>query len=262
MAGRVRSAISQLYPDRILVRGYDLVELVGTHTFGDVVYLLMSGELPGGQEGRLVEAILVSCAEHSINAPSTHAARTVANCGVPVQSAIAAGVSAVGEYHGGAGEACARMLQEAIRARPGTPPEVLAGEIVADFRRGGQRVPGFGHRFHDPDPRAVRLLSLADEWGISGQHVALARAMVGALRAATGRSLPMNVDGALGALISDMGIDWRYGKALFLLGRTAGLAAHVHEEMTTGRPFKFFGPVEVEYVGPPERPVPAGDPRQ
>jgi len=103
------------------------------------------------------------------------------------------------------------------------------------------------------------LLSLADEWGISGTHVALAQAIVVALQAATGRSLPMNVDGALAALISDMGIGWRYGKALFIIARTAGLAAHVHEETTTGKPFKFFAPTDAEYVGPPERPVPLKD---
>ncbi|MFH1929714.1 MAG: citrate/2-methylcitrate synthase [Chloroflexota bacterium] len=172
---------------------------------------------------------------------------------------MAAGVSAIGEYHGGAGEACARMLQEAALAHPETSPDALARDIVEDFRRGGRRIPGFGHRIHDPDPRAVRLLSLADEWGISGPHVALARAIVAGLLAATGRSLPMNVDGALAALISDMGIDWRYGKALFIVARTAGLAAHVHEETTTGKPFKFFAPTDAEYVGPPERPVPLKD---
>jgi len=259
MIPQVKSAISQVYPDRILVRGYSLVELVGTYTFGDVVYLLMTGELPHGQEGRLVEAILVSCAEHNINTPSTHAARTVANCGVPLQTAIAAGVSAIGEYHGGAGEACARILQEEVSAHPETSPDALAQDIVEDFRRGKRRIPGFGHRIHDPDPRAVRLLSLADEWGISGPHVALARAIVTALQATTGRSLPMNVDGALAALISDMGIGWRYGKALFIIARTAGLAAHVHEEITTGKPFKFFVPTDADYVGPPERPVPLKD---
>ena len=259
MSPQVKSAISQVYPDRILVRGYSLVDLMGTYTFGHVVYLLMTGELPQGQEGRLVEAILVSCAEHSINTPSTHAARTVVNCGVPLQSGIAAGVSAIGEYHGGAGEACARMLQETVLTHPESPPEALAWDIVEDFRQGGRRIPGFGHRIHDPDPRAVRLLALADEWGISGPHVALAQAIVVALQVATGRSLPMNVDGALAALVSDMGIDWRYAKALFIIARTAGLAAHVHEEITTGKPFKFFSPTDVAYVGPPERPVPLKD---
>jgi len=131
---------------------------------------------------------------------------------------------------------------------------------VEDFRRDGRRIPGFGHRIHDPDPRAARLLSLADEWGISGPHVALAQEIVAVLQTATGRSLPMNVDGALAALLSDMGIDWRYSKALFIIiARTAGLAAHVQEELAIGKPFRFFAPTEAEYVGHPERPVPLKD---
>jgi citrate synthase len=181
----------------------------------------------------------------------------VANCGAPLQAAVAAGISAIGEHHGGAGEACAKILQEALQVRPTASAEVLAGEIVAEFRAAGQRLPGFGHRFHDPDPRAERLLALAEEWGLSSTHVALARAIVAELKAATGRSLPLNVDGALAALISDLGIDWRYGKALFIIGRTAGLVTHVHEELMTGKPFKFAARVEADYIGPAERPLPA-----
>lgn len=256
MSDPVRTAISQVYSDRILVRGYNLVEMAGRCSFGDVVYLLLTGELPAGQEGALLEAILILCTEHNLNAPSTHTARAVANCGAPLQAAVAAGINAIGEYHGGAGEACAKILQEAIQAKPTVSVEALAGEIVADFRATEQRIPGFGHRFHDPDPRAERLLALADEWGLSGGHVALARAIVAELKVASGRSLPLNVDGALAALISDLGIDWRYGKALFIIGRTAGLVTHVHEELTTGKPFKFAARVEAEYIGPAERSLP------
>ncbi|HYN87521.1 MAG TPA: citrate/2-methylcitrate synthase, partial [Ardenticatenaceae bacterium] len=179
----VQTAISQVHPDRILVRGYSLADMAGVYSFGDVIYLLITKELPQGREGQLIEAMLVCCAEHSINAPSTHVARAVANCGVPLQSAVAAGVSAVGENHGGAGEACARILQEAVAADGEAPPETVAAAIVADWRRNGRRLPGFGHRFHDPDPRAERLLALADEWGLSGPHVALARAIVAELKA-------------------------------------------------------------------------------
>ncbi len=256
MVEPITTAISQIYPDRVLVRGYNLVDMAGGYTFGDVVYLLMTGELPRGPEGRMIEAMLVICAEHSINAPSTQVARTVASCGVPMQCAIAAGINAIGEYHGGAGEACAKMLQVALR-HPESDPESLAAHIVAEFRQAGQRIPGFGHRFHNPDPRAERLLALADTWNISGPHVTLARAIEAELERAAQRPLPLNVDGAQAAILSDMGIDWRYAKAVFIIGRTAGLAAHVHEEWTSGSPLKFAGKREIKYVGPPERRVPA-----
>jgi len=252
----VKTAISQVSPGKILVRGYNLADMIGEYSYGDMVYLFMTGELPRAHEGDLLEAMLVSSVDHGLTAPSTHTARAVANCGVPVQAALAAGVTAIGEHHGGAGEACARILQEATREQPDAPLEELAAHIVAEARRQGKRLPGFGHRYHNPDPRAGKLLALADAWGISGRHVALARAIVAQLAEVTGRALPMNVDGAIAALISDMGIDWRYGKAVFILGRVAGMAAHVHEEMLTGKPFKFIAPVQAEYVGPAERPVP------
>ncbi|MEA3334297.1 MAG: citryl-CoA lyase [Chloroflexota bacterium] len=253
----VQTSISQVFPDRILIRGYSLADLIGVYGFGDVVYLLLVGELPTGHEGGLIDAILVACVEHNINAPSTHTARVVANTGTSLQSAVAAGISAIGEHHGGAGEACARILQEALLTDPTAELDVLAGRIVADARHDGRRLPGFGHRFHDPDPRAERLLGLADQWSLSGRHVSLARAIEGALRSATGRSLPINVDGALAALISDLGIDWRHGKSLFLIGRSAGLVAHAYEETGTGKPFQFAERVDVSYIGPGERSVPA-----
>ncbi len=251
-----RTTIAQLYPDRILVHGYNLVEMGERYSFGDMVYLLLTGELPPGRDGELLEAMLVLTAVHGINSPSTHTVRAVANCGVPLQTAVAAGVSAIGDKHGGAGEACARILQEAVAAQPDAPPEELARQIVAAARANKQRLPGFGHRFHDPDPRAQRLLDLAAAWGISGRYTALAQAIVAALHEAAGRSLPLNVDGALAALISDMGMDWRMGKAIFILGRTAGFIAHAQEELATGKPFQFINNVDAEYVGAGERPLP------
>lgn len=254
----ITTAISQVFPDRIIVKGYNLAEMPGRYQFGDVVYLLMSGELPAGHEGDMIEAMLVAAAEHSANAPSIHTARTVAGCGVPIQSAIAAGISAIGDYHGGAGEACAHLLQDTLAQNPDLDPQTLAARLVADFRQQKKRLPGFGHRFHTPvDPRSQRLLALADPWKLSGPHIALARAIEDELRRTTGRALPMNIDGAMAAILSDMGIDWRFGKVIFIIARTAGLAAHVHEEMTTGKPLQFAGKRQINYVGPAERPLPS-----
>ncbi len=252
----VQTNIAELHPDRILLHGYNLVEMGGRYSFGDTIYLLLMGELPPNREGDLLEAMLVLTAVHGINSPSTHTVRAVANCGVPLQTAVAAGVSAIGDNHGGAGEACARILQEAVAAQPDALPEELARQIVAEARIDKQRLPGFGHRFHNPDPRADRLILLANEWKIGGKYLALVQAIVTELHKATGRSLPLNVDGALAALISDMGMDWRVGKAVFILGRTAGFIAHAQEELTTGKPFQFIKSVDVDYVGVGERPLP------
>lgn len=252
----VQTTIAEVNDDRILLRGYDLVEMGGRFSFGDTVYLLMMGELPPGREGDLLEAMLVMTAVHGINSPSTHTTRAVASCGAPLQTAVAAGISAIGEHHGGAGEACARLLQEAIRAHPDMSVDELAQLIVFEAREDKRRLPGFGHRIHNPDPRTERLFALSEEWGISGRHTALALAIASALQEATGRSLPLNVDGALAALISDMNMDWRMGKTIFILGRTAGLAAHAQEEFVSGKPLQFINNVDASYVGFEERPLP------
>lgn len=250
----VETAISQAFADRIEVRGYDLIALAAHRSFGDMVYLLLRGDLPPGREGELIEAMLVVMAEHSINAPSTHAARTVANCGSPLQSAVAAGISAVGDHHGGAGEQCAALLQAGVR-RAGEPfdaaaASAVAAAIVDEAAAAGRRLPGFGHRLHDPDPRAVFLLERARRLGLYGRHAAVAEQIVVRLRERTGKSLPLNVDGALAALASDMGFSTLMAKGLFILARTAGLLAHVQEEYETGKPMKFVPRAEVKYTGP------------
>ena len=106
-----KTSISQVRPNEILVRGYPIEELTSRRSFGDIVYLLLTGELPVGNEGRLVEAILVACCEHSLASPSVDAVRFVASSGVPLQTAVAAGVSGIGEVHGGAIEPCARLVK-------------------------------------------------------------------------------------------------------------------------------------------------------
>ena len=126
-----------------------------------MVYLLLRGELPPAGEGQLLEAMLVVMAEHSINAPSTHTARTVANCGSPLQTAVAAGISAIGEHHGGAGEQCAELLQEGVRlAAEPFDAAAVARLIVERAATDGRRLPGYGHRMHDPDPVSYTHLTL------------------------------------------------------------------------------------------------------
>ncbi len=246
----IETGISQAFADRIEVRGYNLIDLAQNCSFGEMVYLLLQGRLPPGREGELLETMLVVMAEHSINAPSTHAARTVANCGSPIQSAVAAGISAIGDHHGGAGEQCAELLQAAVRAAQPFDVATAAAAIVEQAAAAGKRLPGFGHRLHDPDPRAVFLFARARELGLAGPHVALAEAIVTALHARTGKSLPLNVDGALAALASDMGFAPLMARGLFILARTAGLLAHVQEEYATGKPMRFVPRMQVRYTGP------------
>lgn len=245
-----KTGISRVAPNEILVRGYPIEQLARQKLFGDVVFLLLKGELPQKNEGRLVEAILIACCEHSLASPSVDAVRFVASAGVPLQTAVAAGVCAIGEVHGGAMEACAELLYAAVKGKQ-TPEQVF--DLLAAKKR---RLPGFGHPVHTDDPRTRTLLALADELELAGPHTDFARELEKAAERKVGRRLPMNVDGAIGALLCDLGIDARLGKAFFITARSAGYAAHAHEQVTQERPFKAAEHTEITYTGPARRDVP------
>lgn len=249
-----RTAISRVRPNEIRVRGYDLIELIGKRSYGDVVYLLLAGDLPSGNEGRMVEACLVAASEHSVVAPSVDAARYVASAGVTLQAAVAAGVIGLGDHHGGAVDACARALLDASES--GLPDEEAAVEIAERHEAAGRRLPGFGHVVHDPDPRARRLLEVAGELGLRGRWCALAEAFEGAAEHVFGKPLKMNVDGALAAILLELGLDWRLGKAFYVIARAPGFVAHVFEEQTRERPYRDVGWENVGYDGPEDRPLP------
>src|SRR3954451_7759894 len=217
-----RTRISEVKPNEVRIRGYDLMGLIGGRSFGDVTFLLLSGDLPKGNEGRMMEALLVSCAEHSLVAPSVDAARFVASSGVPLQAGVAAGMLALGDVHGGAVEEGADMLLEAddLHRDPGDAAKLM----VARYAEERRRVPGYGHVVHDPDPRGRRLFEVAKELGFRGRVCELALASDPALKQQLGRELRMNIDGAMAALLLEIGLDPALGKALYVIGRAPGLA--------------------------------------
>jgi citrate synthase len=243
-----RTSIARVRPGEITVRGHDLVDLIGRRPFGDVVYLLLAGELPEGDQGRMIDAMIVSAAEHSLVAPSVDAARFVASAGVPLQAAVAAGTLALGEHHGGAVDAAARLLLDA--AETGLPDPEAARAVARRLSDRGRRLPGYGHIVHDPDPRAGRLFEVAEELGFRGRWCALAEALEAVTEEAFGRRLRMNVDGAMAALLLELGLDWRLGKAFYVVGRSPGLVAHVFEEQSRERPYRDIGWENVTYDGP------------
>lgn len=243
--------ISLVQPGKITIRGYELSDLMGAISFGDMIYLLFAGELPQKNEGKMIEAILVCGAEHGMATPSTNAVRSVASCGVPIQASVAAGIISLGDFHGGAIEKCAQLLQDNLEAAREVGFAEQAVKIVKEKKEKKQRIMGFGHGIHQPeDPRVVKIFALAEEYGIAGDHIRLARELEAALIEINKRSLPMNVDGAIAAVISDLGMDWRYGKAFFFLARAAGLSAHAYEQATKERPMRrVYRWDEVNYTG-------------
>src|SRR2546425_5382327 len=147
-----KTSLSAVEKNKILIRGYRVQDLMEHCTFGDIIYLTFTGELPTGREGQIIEMIVVSSTDHSLLAPSIDATRFVASGGVPLQASVAAGIISLGDHHGGAIEQCAKLLQESTQSGS------TASEIGSRFRSLKQRVPGFGHPWDGRDPRTPALI--------------------------------------------------------------------------------------------------------
>jgi citrate synthase len=221
--------IAQAHPDRVEVRGRDLtLDLVGRMSFTEFFHLLVTGEEPTEDQRFFLDALLVSIAEHGLMPTNVAARMTLAADPASLQGAVAAGILGAGPVVLGTAEECARLLADGVAAAK------APGEVVAEVRAGGGRMPGFGHPVHQPvDPRAERLLELADERGVAGPHTALARGLREAVAAAWGRPLPMNVSMPIAAVLLDLGYPASLVKTIPILARTASLLAHLAEERET-----------------------------
>jgi succinyl-CoA synthetase alpha subunit len=248
------TAITRVKPNKVAVRGYDIAELMGRVSFGAAVYLILTGELPSPAVARLMDAILVSSIDHGATPPSALAARTVASTGATLSASVAAGIASINRHHGGAIEDCARQLKGIAdrSARESISMDEAATRTLATMREAGERMPGFGHRLHTKDPRTARLFELAREAGIDGTHMQAARAIEKAFADAK-KSLPINVDGAMGAILADLGMNPAAFNGIFMIARTPGLVAHVIEEQTREKPMRRIEPVNHGYDGPPSR---------
>jgi citrate synthase len=219
-----RTRISRAYPDRVEVRGRDLAgDLMGRLTFTEYFHLLLTGAEPTEEQRFFLDLLLVAIAEHGMMPTNVAARMTLAADPGSLQGAVAAGILGAGPVVLGTSEECANLLLS----------EEEPDEIVRRLRDAGQKVPGFGHALHKPvDPRAERILELADARGVSGRHVARARALHEAV------GLTMNVAMPIAAVLLDLGFPASTAKAVPILARTAGLLAHLAEERE--RPLGFL----------------------
>jgi citrate synthase len=255
------SNIGQAYPDRVEIRGRDLTgDLMGRLSFTEYFHLLLTGHEPTEDQRFFLDLLLVAIAEHGMMPTNVAARMTLAADPGSLHGAVAAGILGCGPVILGTSEECARLLEEAQqRVAAGGDPAEVADEAVQAIRAAGGRAPGFGHPVHRPlDPRAERILELADARGASGPHVLLARRVRDAVTEAWGRPLTMNVSMPIAAVMLDLGFPSSAVKSIPILARTAGLLAHLAEEQRRPLGFLMAGRAEeaIEY----ERPVEDGSP--
>jgi citrate synthase len=247
-----RTAIVQARDGEIRIRGRNVTVLMQDATFTDTIFLLHRGRRPDARERRLLDAMLTACADHGSGAPSCATARLAASGNrQSLSAAVAAGVLAIGDEHGGAGELCMQLIARGVAAARtrGIPLDTVAAEMAHEARAAGRRIPGLGHRVHSHDPRVDVLFALARQEAGDGEGVVFVRGLQQAIATAA-RPLPINIDGALAAVLHDLGFPPEAGKLLFIIARVAGLTAEVAEEYAREKPMRIRIPVEYDGAPP------------
>ena len=244
------SALTDTDAERVYLRGRPLDELIGRRSFAEVVLLLWLGEDPDARHVRLFDACLVATIDHGARAPSALAGRTAAASRAGSVPALAAGILSFGSLHG----AVVTGLLEILAKRPAGPPyEAWAEEVVADRRTRGERIPGVGHRSHEVDRRADRLFALLRETNPESTAATAVAALAEAVSRRAARPIPINVDGAVAACLDEIGLAPPLGDIAFAVSRSAGIGAHVVEEVERGQPMRTIDPTRFVYDGPSRR---------
>ena len=255
------TSIIDIHPGEIVVRGYPIQELIGELSFPQMVWLMLRGEVPSREQAKLLEAALVAAVDHGPQAPSIAISRMAVTCGLPINGAMASAINALDDIHGGAGQQCMELYQSiAQRADAGdSEKDAVEPELDRFIAERGKIVPGFGHRFHGIDPRAVKLLDLvrraqASEV-VSGHFARIGTLIEQSLKRRKGRGIPMNIDGATAVIYSELGFAAPLGRGLFVLSRSVGILAHAWEQTQQGGRIKGPMPPKIpfQYTGPPVR---------
>ncbi len=241
-----KTSISGIVDGETLIHGYKITDLIDQVSFTDAIFLELKGELPTEKEKAMLDGILISTIDNGLGPPSVTNARNSASAGNPMQAAVAAGILGVGESHGGAIEECARLLQMGMSA------QALVEKVIGS----GDRIPGFGHKvYKDEDPRATQIFNKAKSLGFYSENCELVKEVEKKLEELKGKRIVINVDGAIAAVVSDMGFDYKLGKGFFIIGRVVGLVAHIFEEWVREKPYRRIADEEIEYDGTPPREI-------
>jgi citrate synthase len=246
-SGQPVSHISQAHPDRVEVRGRDLTgDLMGRLTFTEYFHLLLTGDEPTEDQRYFLDLLLVAIAEHGMMPTNVAARMTLAADPGSLHGAVAAGILGCGPVILGTSEECARLLEAAQeKVLAGGDPAAVGEEVAREVRAAGDKLPGFGHPVHRPlDPRAERILELAEQRGVAGPHVLLARCIRDGVEAAWGKPLTMNVSMPIAAVMLDLGFPSAAVKSVPILARTGSLLAHLAEERRQPVGFLMAGAAE------------------
>ena len=252
----LKTTISKVEKDKIITRGYNQRDLIEKIRYSDMIYLLLKGKLPSIKEGKIFNHVLVSFCDHGVTPPSTQTARLVASSGSPINSAVAGALLSFGHKHAGAIQKTMELYQSKINSLYLTEDSALDNKQIAslaidiynEYILGEEKIPGVGHRYHNVDPRADKLMDIVIKEGFVGPHIKLALAVEDL--AYQKKGIRLNVDGANAAILSDLGFDPETGLGIFIIGRIPGIIAHINEEKMEEEEFRRFCDLDdIEYYG-------------
>ena len=225
-----------------IIRGQELGDLVHNHSFVETIYLLLKGEMPTKNQARMLDAILTSVIDHGPAVASALCARISASAKNTLHSSVAAGLLGLGDRHGVVIEPAMKFFSEHIEEAD------LLG-LLTKMKEQKKYAPGFGHKIFEVDPRSERLFGIARETAVYGKYCEFAQKVEATLNSISSKKLPLNADGAIAAILCDMGFDARVGNGIFVIARVPGLVAHIVEEVTSDEGIRRIEPEDIEYIG-------------
>ncbi len=252
--------ISKTEPHEIYVRGYPLEELMGNCSFGEVLWLVLQGELPDDKTAKMVDALLCCVVDHQFICSVIPAVRYVASSNPQVIPSVVAGILTAGDNQFSP-QLTAEFIEKAYQKMVDeklTRSEA-AKAVVAEIRETGKRIPGFGHPTHkNVDPRSTRLLELALKEGFAKDHeqTLLYEEIHQEFQKATGKSICMNIDGRMACLMLEMGLSAKAMVAFPVISYIGAMFAHAIEEIEEGIPLRILPDIITGYNGVEVRHLP------
>jgi len=252
--GRVASYLAHIFKNERVLK-----QVKQEDAFSHVIYSVITGEQKQNPErSRMLETIIVASLDHGVTPPSAQATLIASSVRAPYEVAVAQGVGAITDVHGGAGEKAALFFRKCAKLmeKENLSHEDATRKIMIEYVRSNKRIEGMGHRVHTQDPRRDVLWELTEKNRLAGPGIEISKSAGSILKEVRGLDLPINVDGVIGAIIADMGLNPKLAKALFIFGRVAGLSAHFFEETLTQNPMRRIEFSQAEYKGIQERDFP------
>jgi len=252
-----KTEVTSIKPNEILVRGYAIEDIMEKLSYAETVYLILKGDLPSVGEGKVFQSVIVSSIDHGATPPSALATLNSTSTGAPLNGAVASGLLAINNFHGGAIENAMKVFTEAAKHCDMKLDDKKIEEFVRDKMDQKFRFPGFGHRFHSEDPRSTKLTEICFENLEENKlfYIKLAKKIEEFIFKIKGKKLPVNVDGMIGAVLLALDFPMELANGIFMISRVPGLMAHYLEEKTTQKPMRKIDQKAAIYSGKPKRSI-------